>query len=89
MSVLTITTRTDRQASGVAGVTRRRSHAGEHGRPFKMPIVATGRYKETKFSSGLVRESELPIVPFASRRQHNFGRGKGQCLHRVSKEGKE
>jgi hypothetical protein len=31
----------------------------------------------------------LPIVPLASRRQHNFGRGKGQCLHRVSEEGRE
>jgi group II intron reverse transcriptase/maturase len=31
----------------------------------------------------------LPIVPLASRRQHNFGRGKGQCLHHVSEEGKE
>ena len=42
MSVLTITTRTDRQASGVAGVTRRGSHAGEHGRPFKMPTYGNG-----------------------------------------------
>jgi hypothetical protein len=31
----------------------------------------------------------LPIVPLVSRKQHNFGRGKGQCLHHVSKEGKE
>ena len=36
MSVLAITTEDDRQASGVAGVTRRRSHAGEHGRPCAM-----------------------------------------------------
>jgi len=34
-----------------------------------------------------VRESELPIVPFGSQRQHNFGRGKGQCFHRVSEGG--
>jgi hypothetical protein len=31
----------------------------------------------------------VPIVPLVSRRQHNFGRGKGHCLHHVSKEGKE
>ena len=36
-----------------------------------------------------VRESELPIVPFGSRRQHNFGRGKGQCFHRDSEGGKD
>jgi len=31
-----------------------------------------------------VRESELSIVPIESQRQHNFGRGKGQCLYHVS-----
>jgi len=31
----------------------------------------------------------LPIVPLASQGQHNLGRGKGQCLHHVSEEGKE
>ena len=36
-----------------------------------------------------VRESELSVVPIGSQRQHNFGRGKGQCFHRVSEEGKE
>ena len=39
-------------------------------------------------SIGSARESELPIVPIGSQRQHNFGRGKGQCFHRVSEEGK-
>ena len=29
------------------------------------------------------------IVPIASQRQHNFERGKGQCLHHVSEGGKE
>ena len=52
MSVLTITTRTGRQASGVAGVTHRGSHAGEHGRPFKVSNT-TGGYKETKFHRAL------------------------------------
>jgi hypothetical protein len=28
-------------------------------------------------------------VPFVSQRQHNFGRGKGQYLHRVSEGEKE
>ena len=42
MSVLTITAETDRQASGVAGATRRGSHTGEHGRPFKMPAYGNG-----------------------------------------------
>ena len=36
-----------------------------------------------------LRESELPIVPFASQRQHNFERGKGQCLYHVSEGEKE
>ena len=49
MFVLTITTRTDRQASGVAGVTRKGSHAGEHGRPSMVLTRATDGYKETKF----------------------------------------
>ena len=40
-------------------------------------------------SIGSARESELPIVPTESQRQHNFERGKGQCLHRVSEERKE
>src|SRR5208283_4150181 len=35
------------------------------------------------------RESEVPIVPLVSRRQHNFGRGKGHCLHHVFEEGKD
>jgi len=39
-------------------------------------------------SIGSVRESELPIVPMGSQRQHNFGRGKGQCLHHVSEGAK-
>ncbi len=39
--------------------------------------------------AGLVRESELPIVPLASQRQHNFGRGKGQCFYHVFEGGKE
>ena len=38
---------------------------------------------------GSARESELPTVPFVSQGEHNLGRGKGQCFHRVSEEGKE
>jgi hypothetical protein len=34
------------------------------------------------------RESELPIVPIGSQGEQNLGRGKGQCFHRVSEEGK-
>jgi hypothetical protein len=40
-------------------------------------------------SIGSVRESELPIVPLPSQRQHNFERGKGQYLHHVSEGVKE
>ena len=36
-----------------------------------------------------VRESELPIVPVGFQGQQNLGRGKGQCFHPVSEEGKE
>jgi hypothetical protein len=35
------------------------------------------------------RESDLPIVPFISQRQHNFERGKGQYFHHVSEGAKE
>jgi hypothetical protein len=51
--------------------------------------TATGGYKGDRSSTGSVRDSELPIVPLASQRQHNFERGKGQCLHHVSEGGKE
>ena len=40
-------------------------------------------------STGSIRESELPILPFGSQRQHNCERGKGQYLHRVSEGEKE
>jgi hypothetical protein len=40
-------------------------------------------------SIGSARESELPIVPMVFQGQQNLGRGKGQCLHRVSEERKE
>jgi len=36
--------------------------------------------------TGSARESELPILPLGSQGQHNLGRGKGQCFHRVSEE---
>jgi len=39
--------------------------------------------------TGSARESELLIVPFGSQGQHNLGRGKGQCFHRVPEEGKD
>jgi len=51
--------------------------------------TATGGYKGDRSFTGSVRESELLIVPFVSQRQHNFERGKGQYLHRVSEGGKE
>jgi len=50
---------------------------------------ATGGYKGDRNFIGSVRESELPIVPIVSQRQHNFERGKGQYLHYVSEEEKE
>jgi hypothetical protein len=39
--------------------------------------------------TGLARESELPILPLVSQGQHTLERGKGQCFHHVSEEGKE
>jgi hypothetical protein len=45
--------------------------------------------RENRSSIGSVRESELPIVPLESQRQHNFERGKGQYLHHVSEGGKK
>ena len=35
------------------------------------------------------RESDLPIVPLVSQRQHNLGRGKEQYFYHVSEEVKE
>ena len=35
-----------------------------------------------------VRESELPVVPTASRGEQKLGTGKGQCFHQASEEGK-
>jgi hypothetical protein len=39
--------------------------------------------------TGLARESELPIVPLVSQRQHRLERGKGQYFYHVSEEVKE
>ena len=49
----------------------------------------TGVYKGDRSFIGSERESEFPIVPIVSQRQHNFERGKGQYLHHVSEGGKE
>jgi len=46
--------------------------------------TATGGYKGTKFHQS-AGESELPIVPLISQRQHNFKRWEEQYLHHVSK----
>ena len=43
--------------------------------------------RERSFT-GSAREAELPIVPLISQEEHNLERGKGQCFHRVSEEGK-
>ncbi len=90
-SVLTITAKTDRWTLGVAGVTRSGSHMEKHGRPLQMSrsIGTSDGYKGNRNFIGSVRESELPIVPIIFQGQHNLERGKGQCLHQVSKGGKE
>ena len=49
---------------------------------------ATGRYKETKFY-WVGKGVGVAHIPLVSQGQHNLGRGKGQCFHRVSEEGKE
>jgi hypothetical protein len=78
-SILTKTTVTDRWTPEVTGVTRRGSHMTMNaGDPYGCPDT-----------TGFIRESELPILPFGSQRQHNFGRGKGQYFHRVSEGKKE
>ena len=46
-------------------------------------------YKGDRNSIRSRRDSELPIVPLVSEGQQNLGRGKGQCLHHVSKGEKE
>jgi len=45
--------------------------------------------KRKRNFTGSARESELPVVPLVSQGEHNLGREKGQCFHRVSEEGKE
>jgi hypothetical protein len=45
--------------------------------------------RKSRSFTGSIRESELPIVPLVSQRQHNSGRGKGQYLHHVSEREKE
>ena len=78
---------------GNRGDTQRKPYDNERGRPLSMLIRgATGRYpvdiRKRNFT-GSARESDLPIVPLAFQGQHNLERGKGQCFHRVSEEGKE
>ena len=49
--------------------------------------AATGGYKETKFllaCKGVGVAHSTVWIP----KQQNFGRGKGQCFHQVSEEGK-
>src|SRR5512146_1201279 len=75
---------------GDRGGTQRKPYDDEHGRPLSMLcITATGGYKETKFHWVGKGVGVAHIVPFASQRQHNFGRGKGQYLHHASEGEKE
>ena len=88
-SILTVTTRTDRWASGVTGVTRRGSHTTMNtGGPCRCQSGRQPVDIRKRSSTGSARESELPIVPLGFQGQHNLGRGKGQYFHRVSEEGK-
>jgi hypothetical protein len=50
--------------------------------------AATGGYKETKFHLVCKGVGVAHITVWISK-QHNFGRGKGQCFHRVSEGGKD
>jgi hypothetical protein len=60
------------------------------GDPYWSGIKAeTDEYKASRNFRGLVRESELPIIPIGFQGQHNLERGKGQYLNQVFKEEKE
>jgi hypothetical protein len=88
-SILTITARTDRWASGVTGVTRRGSHTIMNtGDPCRCSSGGQPVDIRRRNFTGLARESDLLIVPFLSQGEQSLGRGKGQCFHRVSEEGK-
>ena len=50
--------------------------------------TATGGYKETKFLLACKGVGVAHSTDGISK-QHNFGRGKGQCFHQVSEEGKD
>jgi len=74
---------------GNRGDTQEKPYDNERGRPV---LVLSGSkladIRKRNFA-GLVRESELSIVPLASQRQHNFERGKGQYLYHISEGVKE
>jgi len=90
MSVVTITTRTDRQASGVAGVTRRGSHAGEHGRPCAMPVLrATDGYKETKFHQVAYGSRSCPYYRSHPEDNITSGEGRGNAFITFLKKGRK
>jgi hypothetical protein len=86
----TETTKTDRWASGVTGVTRRGSHTTMNtGDPCRCPSGGQPVDIRKRNSTGSARESDLPILPLVSEGQHNLGRGKGQYFYHVSEEVKE
>jgi hypothetical protein len=59
------------------------------GDPCRCSVVGQPVDIRRRNSIGSARESDLLIVPLVSQGQHNLGRGKGQCFHRVSEEVKE
>jgi hypothetical protein len=74
---------------GNRGDTQEKPYDNERGRPLSM--LGRGQpvdIRERNFT-GLARESELLIVPLVSQGEQSLGRGKGQCFHHVSEEGKE
>ena len=71
-------------------VTRRGSHTTMNtGDPCRCSSGGQPVDIRRRNSTGLARESELPIVPLVSQGQHNLGRGKGQYFYHVSEEVKE
>ena len=73
---------------GNRGDTQGQPYDNENGRPLPMLSGEQPADIRKRNFAGSARESELLTVPFASQGEQKPERGKGQCFHHVSEEGK-
>ena len=74
---------------GNRGSTQDKPYDNEHGRPVPMQCRKQPVDIRKRNFTGLVRESDLPILPIVSQAQHNLGRGMGQYFYHVFEEVKD